>query len=155
MRVRSLSHGFQVPLISSNLRWFSSPGIPVMRNNGYNVQAAREVARELMPYAMTRPVITALAPLSPKYDMSSALRAFIQVGWSDRRISYRRCRTATWAELLLQILVSALFLPLYIFSLPALCLRDSSLTPLVLSRGRFQLLTDFDGELLAEERHCG
>lgn len=59
----------RVPLISSFLRWFSSPGIPVMRNNGYNVQAAREVARELMPYAMTRPVITALAPLSPKYGI--------------------------------------------------------------------------------------
>ena len=32
---------------------------------GENVQAARVVASELMPYAMTRPVVeTALAPLS-------------------------------------------------------------------------------------------
>lgn len=46
---------------------------------GENVQAAREVASELMPYAMTRPVIeTALAPLSfsKKCILRARARAF-------------------------------------------------------------------------------
>lgn len=54
------------PVSSIHSSSFAEPSIRTRgnRSGGLNVLAARVVARELMPYAMIRPVVCALAPLS-------------------------------------------------------------------------------------------
>lgn len=93
---------------------------------------------------------SALALLSPSIA-SARSRFLIQFERSGPRISYRQCRRATWAGLLLRRLVSRLFLT-FNTSLRALL---GHLLHLSSSRARvLRRLTNFDGELLAEERHC-
>jgi hypothetical protein len=65
------------PLISSVLLYSSSPGIPGIQEIDRNVLAARVLASELMPYAMTRPVMIPLAPLYPSVSFRAGSRSDI------------------------------------------------------------------------------
>lgn len=103
-RVALVSAIFKTTLLFQNFQTSKQQG------RRWYVLAARVVARELMPYAMIRPVSkTALAPLSsnvipilralPRICLSLHLFLVFIVGSRVCRESYRRSRTATWAGL--------------------------------------------------------